>query len=163
MGEVGDKLGNELKNMLGGSKPPEPKTKAGSLPLSPGGHSNRFSKLKFNSPSTEGRDNDSAETGYSTPHRTSGQDDELMFRTPQSTTSSASRRSRRGAQPFGSEVKQVNGFMLNPQAKEFFPTTSPRQKIRELNLQAFLNPEAAEFTPNSSPEALPKPLLSEPL
>jgi hypothetical protein len=76
-----------------------------------------------------------------------------MYKSPLSTVSA--RRSRRGAQPFGSEVKQVNGSGLNPQAKEFFPTLSSSQKVHELNLQAVLNPEAEEFSPQTSAHEKP--------
>merc|ERR1719359_158240 len=109
--------------MLGSSKKPEPKTKSESLQSSPGGH-NRFSKLKaHSSPSSEGRDRDT-DPSFSTPKRSTPTEDELSYRSPQSTvTTTASRRSRRGSQPSGSEVKQVNGFTLNPAAKEFYPTT----------------------------------------
>jgi len=108
--EVGDKLGNVLKNMLGASKTPEPKLKSESVQLSPGGH-NRFSKLKLNSPTAEGRERAATDPAFSTPIRPATQEDETLYRTPQSMIS---RRSRRGSQPSGSEVKQVNGFMLNP-------------------------------------------------
>jgi hypothetical protein len=147
--EVGNKWGDAIKNMLGGLKRPEGKLNSESVQSSPAGH-NRFSKLKYSSPSTEGCDSGTLEDRTSTPTRTSNlvADEELMYKSPLSTVSA--RRSRRGAQPFGSEVKQVNGSGLNPQAKEFFPTLSSQQKVHELNLQAVLNPEAEEFSPQTS-------------
>lgn len=154
--EVGSKLGDQLKSMIGWAKPQEDKQHRDAEYSTP---TRRFTKNKSTSGSTSTPeatfsqvDTDSAGR---TPERSGGHDDEQP--------KTILRRSRRGAQPFGSEVKQVNGgFTLNPQAKEFYPVTGClAPKVHELNLQAFLDPEAEEFTPSNSVQSATEP--GEPL
>lgn len=152
--EVGDKLGNELKCMIGGSKRSEGKSHDERKPPSTP-ETKRFSRSLLSSPATDSSGFELDSLGAES-ERTSAQDEE-QIRSP------ASRRSRRGSQPFGSEVKQVNGFTLNPQAKEFFPVASaPGHKLVEISLPA-LNPEAEEFKPNAATQQLLAAKLDETL
>jgi len=137
--EVGDKLGNALKHMIGGAK--RPAVKEYVEPESP--RRSPYVARTPSTPSTQAPEDGDVPGRWRANSRAAAvpQDEEHSSRSP------ASRRSRRGAQPFGSEESQVNGFTLNPQAPEFIPVAGIdagflAEAVRELNLQGYLDPEA---------------------
>jgi len=138
--ELGHQLGNELKNLLGGGR-------------SDNGSSNhRPSNSK--SFTTSGAHKSGKDQGSSGMHATgsdyAGRQGGAMDDEPEHAYRS-NRRGRRGSQPSGSEVKQVNvSTMLNPAAKEFVPDAPHRVKALELNLQAATFAEDVDTRPASS-------------
>lgn len=163
--EVGDKLGNALKNMIGGAKPPMVKKRAITAPepSSPAGRASTRATPSASPGSLGSSLCEALGMGLDSPTQHAKWADVQDDGHPK--ISPTSRRSRRGAQPTGSEVTQVNGFMMNPQAKEFYPVTgspvSP-SKVHALNLQAFLNPEAEQFSPQPAAAEFRKPLGTVP-
>lgn len=139
--EVGHKMGNDLKNMIL-RQPAQPDR--GSASSSTGAKGSR----------TPGSNEVSAVSRKPVPPP------EVS---PSRSAAVSTRSSRRGSQPSSSDVKQANGFSLNPQAMEFFPTGStvakPHEEASELTTSApsILNPKAAAFRPITGRLLAPEP------